>query len=259
VVLKPDQGQRGAGVQVLRTRAALEAAVRRSAGDRILQKHVAGVEFGVFYARHPHDRAGRIVSITAKEMAVVVGDGRRTLDDLIAGDDRAVALMDVYRQINAGRLETVPAAGERVEICELGTHCLGAVFRDARGLRTPALEAAIESASRAMPGFCFGRFDLRTTSEEALREGRFQILELNGVTSEPTHIYDPGTSVLSAWITLARTWTLAFTIGREHARRGARVWSVRELAGLVLSYRRFALASRATDVAGPPATGTSHA
>lgn len=94
-----------------------------------------------------------------------------------------------------------------------------------------------------MPGFYFGRFDLRSASVDDLRAGRFTIIELNGVTSEPTHIYDPGCSVLAAYRTLAASWSLAFAIGAEQAAAGARVWRLRELATLVFGYRRFARAS----------------
>ncbi len=240
LVLKPDQGQRGAGVRILRELDALEAATRRMAADHVLQVFVAGPEFGVFYARRPHEAVGRVVSLTAKDMATVVGDGRRPLGRLIVDDRRAVALARVYQAINADRLDVVPAAGERVPICELGTHCRGAIFRDAIGLLTPALERAVDEAARAMPGFAFGRFDVRAESEAAMRAGRFRVLELNGVTSEPTHIYDPGASVFAAWWTLCRTWQLAFAIGHAHAAEGARVSSVRELLGRVLAHRRFA-------------------
>lgn len=239
-VLKPDQGQRGTGVRIVRTRAALVEAARALAADHVLQAYVAGPEFGLFYVRRPHEISGRIVSLTAKHMARVVGDGRRSLDRLILDDARAVALGHVYRAVNAGRLAWIPAAGERVAICELGTHCRGAIFTDASALLTPDLERAVEASARAAGGFAFGRFDVRAASVADLRAGRFRILELNGVTSEPTHIYDPGASVWSAWRTLCRTWSLAFEIGHAHAGQGARVWSVRELVGCALAYRRFA-------------------
>ena len=35
------------------------------------------------------------------------------------------------------------------------------------------------------------------------------IVELNGVTSEATHIYDPSTSLVRGWATLMRQWAVA--------------------------------------------------
>ena len=62
------------------------------------------------------------------------------------------------------------------------------------------------------------------------------ILELNGVTSEVTHIYDPAVSLIEAYRALCAQWRLAFEIGAENASRGARVWSVAELTGLVAAH-----------------------
>jgi hypothetical protein len=70
---------------------------------------------------------------------------------------------------------------------------------------------------------------VRAESEEALRAGRFTILELNGVTAEPAHVYDPRHSVLVGWRALLAQWALAYEIGAENRARGARVSSLREL------------------------------
>jgi hypothetical protein len=238
VVLKPDTGQRGAGVRILRSEAAVRSAVLELHADAILQAYVGGLEFGVFYARRPGERVGHVVSVTAKHLPVVTGDGVRTLDRLIEDDPRAVAMAALYRSLNTARLDEVPAAGQQVTLSELGSHCRGAIFLDGARLLTPALEAAVERAARAMPGFCFGRFDVKADDAHALSEGRFSILELNGVTSEPTHVYDPSCSFAEGVRALARSWRLAFDIGAAHAAAGARVWSAREVVGLVLAQAR---------------------
>jgi len=239
VVLKPDQGQRGIGVRIVRSGEELTAAARALSHDTIIQAYIPGVEFGLFYARRQHESHGRVVSITGKRFPVVTGDGRRTLEQLILDDARAVALWRVYTEINSDRVATLVPAGRQVQLCEIGSHCRGAVFVDARSVLTPSLEAAVDRAAGAMPGFFFGRFDVRSPSIEDLRRGRFTIVELNGVTSEPTHIYDRAYGVLGACRALCGSWTLAFTIGAEQAAAGARVWRVSELAMLALGYRRF--------------------
>jgi hypothetical protein len=61
-----------------------------------------------------------------------------------------------------------------------------------------------------------------------LRAGRnLKVIELNGVTSEATSIYDPRNSVLAAWRVLFAQWRIAFEIGAQNRKRGARpagVW-----------------------------------
>ncbi len=222
IVLKPEVGQRGSGVRVLHDSEALEEALGRMRVDHILQRYVPGPEYGVFYLREPGAARGRIFSITEKLRPEVEGDGTRTLEELILFDPRAVAMAPTYLRLHASSLQRVPAAGERVTLVELGTHCRGAVFLDGGHLLTPELEAAIEELSAGFDGFHFGRYDLRAASPEAFRAGRdFQVLELNGVTSEATHVYDPKTPLLEAYRVLFEQWRLAFEIAAANRAAGA--------------------------------------
>ena len=68
----------------------------------------------------------------------------------------------------------------------------------------------------------------------------FTVIELNGVTSEATHIYDPRIGLLEAYRALFEQWRLAFEIGAENVRRGAETTSIRELVRLLLRYRETA-------------------
>lgn len=222
LVVKPDRGQRGEGVVIARDRDQALAAVRAPDDDVILQEYVPGREFGVFYARHPDEPVGRILSIVDKVLPSVVGDGRRSVEQLILDDERAVALASSYLEQLGDEAARIPADGERVAIATLGTHCRGSIFRDANHLATDALRDAIDAIARADEGFFFGRFDLRVPDEQALREGRgIKVLELNGLTSESAHVYDRRHPITYAWSTLRAQWRLAFEIGAANAARGA--------------------------------------
>jgi carbamoylphosphate synthase large subunit len=94
IVLKPDAGQRGSGVAIVRSSQQLQEYLGQEASPTILQEYVPGKEFGVFYVRYPGDVHGRVFSVTEKRMPVVVGDGCRTLEELILADDRAVCMAD---------------------------------------------------------------------------------------------------------------------------------------------------------------------
>ncbi|MEO8658171.1 MAG: VTT domain-containing protein [Bryobacteraceae bacterium] len=214
VVVKPDVGERGSGVTIVRSAEELERHLENSQCNLIVQRYIAGPEFGIFYVRYPEEEKGRIVSITRKVMAHVVGDGQHTLDELILRDSRAVCMAAAYRRASKRPLTDVPQPGERVELVELGSHCRGAIFLNGGSLYSEALERAIDQAGKAHPGFYLGRFDIRAESEAALTEGRgFHILELNGVSSEPTHIYDPAISLWEAYRTLFAQWRVAYEIG----------------------------------------------
>lgn len=237
IVLKPDVGQRGAGVRIVRSTAAAADYLTRVNGPVIAQAFAPGHEFGVFYVRHPGETRGRIFSITEKVLPTLVGDGVRTLETLILSDARAVCMARAYQAANAERLHDVPAAGEAVLLVEVGTHARGAIFRDGNWARTPALEAAMDRVSRTFEGFHIGRYDLRTPSIADFMAGdNFRIVELNGVTAEATDIYDARNSVWTAWRTLCRQWSLAFEIGAAHRARGAPVTPLWRLLRSVRAY-----------------------
>jgi len=235
LVLKPDAGQRGSGVAIARSGAEVEAYLSQARYDVIAQEFVPGVEYGVFYVRRPSEEAGSIFSITEKTLPAVVGDGRRTLEELILDDPRAVAMAKVYLDKNAERLGAIVPEGDRVTLVELGTHCRGAIFGGGAHLVTPELTAAIDRISRAFPGFCFGRYDVRASSIEAFRRGEVRVIELNGVTSEATAIYGGG--LLDAYRTLFAQWKLAFEIGAENRARGVPPAGISELMRLIDRYR----------------------
>ncbi len=238
LVMKPDAGQRGAGVVFVESDDELRERVLAAMVDTIVQARVDGPEFGVFYVRDPREAHGRIFSITTKVLPFVEGDGRRTLEELIVDDRRAVALAEMYLERLGARAADVPAPGERVRLVDVGTHCRGAVFLDGRRLVTPALEAEIDRIARGYEGFYFGRFDIRAPSVDAFQRGEgLKVIELNGVTSEATHVYDPAVGMREAYRTLVEQWRLAFEIGAENRRRGTRTVGAWALLGRVIRYR----------------------
>jgi len=237
IVLKPDQGQRGSGVAVVRSQVELNDYLRRAAVDTIIQEYAPGSEFGVFYYRLPGEDRGRIFSITEKRFPVVVGDGESALERLILQDERAVCMARFYLHTQRDRLWETPAAGERVQLVELGTHCRGAIFLDGGWVKTDSLEEVFDQISRGFEGFYFGRFDVRTPAVEEFKQGKnFKIIELNGVTSEATHIYDPKNGLLTAYKTLCSQWRIAFEIGARSLKRGARPSPISVLARLMVEY-----------------------
>jgi membrane protein DedA with SNARE-associated domain len=238
-ILKPDIGQRGVGVKLIRseeqavaylkhTDAACQDSVWRHDGlahrppPLLVQCYVEGPgEVGVFYYRFPGEPHGHIFAITEKIFPTVTGDGRSTLAELVWNDPRARFLAAQYLDRLSHRRDEVPPAGERVKLVETGNHAQGCVFRDGRHLCTPALAARIDDISRRLPGFFIGRYDLRYASEADLRAGmNFQIVELNGAASEATSIYDARNSLVAAYRTLFRQWDLVFAIGAANRRRG---------------------------------------
>ena len=238
LVLKPDAGQRGSGVAIVRCDEEARTYLETATFDALIQEYAPGREFGVFWLRRPDEERGCLFSITEKHIPHVTGDGESSLERLILQDPRAVAIADTYLKALSDRVGEIPARGERVELVELGTHCRGAVFLDGDRLMTPELERRIDEISRGYDGFFFGRYDVRTTDVERFAAGEaFKIVELNGVTSEATHIYDPRHSLLYAYKMLFRQWSTAYEIGSANRAAGHRPVGLFELLRLLRAYR----------------------
>lgn len=239
LILKPDVGERGSGVRLVRSVPGALAYFEKHSERVLAQAYHAGpFEVGVFYVRSPSKSRGRIFSITDKVPPRVVGDGRSSLEALIWRHPRCSLQAEVlFNRLGEGA-GRVPEAGEIVLLAIAGNHCQGTMFREGAHLITPALSRAIDRIARTMPGFCFGRFDIRYERVEEFKAGRgFKILELNGVLSESTNMYDPEFGLSRGLSILAHQWELAFRIGDENQARGARRATVREVLRAVIKHR----------------------
>lgn len=222
LVLKPDIGQRGRGVAIIQDRAAAERYLRRANFAVLAQSYIGGEEYGVFVQREYPEGPVIISSVTFKHLPCLRGDGSRTLAELILSDARGRLLAPQLWQQWAEQLHQIPAANERVPMAQIGAHCRGAEFRSAQHLRSAALRDRMQEICDAIPGFDFGRIDLRCPDAKALREGRgLQLLEINGVTSEPAHVYHPDTPYWQGLRCFAGHWTQAFRLGHLRLSTGS--------------------------------------
>jgi membrane protein DedA with SNARE-associated domain len=221
-ILKPDVGQRGVGVKLIRSQELAAAYLQQTTAPLVIQRYAPGPhEIGVFYYRFPNEKRGRIFAITEKIFPTITGDGQRTIEALILADERARFMADKYLGRFGDRCSEVLAAGETEKLVETGNHAQGCIFRDGAHLSSEQLERRIDEISQRLGGFFIGRYDIRYASDEDLRAGsNFQIIELNGAASEATSIYDSRNSLFAAYRTLFRQWELVFAIGAVNRRRG---------------------------------------
>jgi membrane protein DedA with SNARE-associated domain/pimeloyl-ACP methyl ester carboxylesterase len=235
IALKPDVGERGADVFIVKDFTELENRLLETAQDVILQEFASGDEFGVFYYRYPNEASGKIFAITEKQFPSVIGDGISTLETLILQDNRAVCLAEKYFERNRENLNFVPKKDEHFQIIDIGTHSRGAIFLDGIRVKTAELEAKIDEICQGYEGFYFGRFDIRTPEIEDFKRGEnFKIIELNGVTSEATSIYDRKNSLFSAYKILFQQWRIAFEIGSQNRAKGIQPTKIVDLIKLLI-------------------------
>lgn len=253
IILKPDAGQRGMGVKLIRKAEDVPGYLLCNPAPILAQAYHAGpFEAGIFYYRHPHEDAGHLLSITDKHFAFLRGDGRSSIERLIWMHPRfRMQAKTFLARLGTRGAEFAPdrvlGDGEEISIGVAGNHCQGTLFRDGSQLMTPQLEKTIDAISRSFPGFYFGRYDVRYSDPEELRQGRgFTIIELNGATSESTNIYDPSWSLWRAYSVLFRQWRLLFEIGAANRKNG---YQVTPIGTLWREIRRFYRTNRPETIA----------
>lgn len=203
LIFKPDLGERGWMVRKIEDERDIERYLSEIRINFIIQELVdLPLEFGVFYVRYPDRSHGRVTSITMKKFLTVTGNGSRTLRDLILAHDRAKLQWRALKERYAEQLDDIVPDNKTIELVSIGNHCLGTTFLNANHLITSTLNASFDSISQKIPGFYFGRFDLRCASFEDLEKGNVKIVELNGCGAEPAHIYHPGSSFWRGMATL---------------------------------------------------------
>lgn len=211
IIVKPDVGRVGFGVTLLHNREHIERFLAAVDADYIVQQYVEGpLEFGVFYVKK--SGVADIFGINSKEFPSVVGDGGRSVRELLQRHEKLCRFEDLF---NKSRYGHVPQAGEVVQLSVIGSHTLGCVFRDATYLKTDDLIAAVDRAV-GVPGFNYGRLDVRTSSIEAFREGDFKVIEVNGVESLATNAFDPDFSYRQGLGWFVRQFRLLVEIAAEN-------------------------------------------
>lgn len=226
IVGKPNIGCRGAGVKLLKSVAELEEYLAQfplGASLQFQKLSAWDAEAGVFYVRDPGASGGRVTSLTLKYTPYVVGDGERTLEQLVADDPRAGDLIHLYSSRHAGNWQEVIPEDQAYRLVFSASHCRGAIFRDASELITPDLVTSLDRIFDDIPGFYYGRLDIKFKNVESLRAGEeYSIIEINGASSESINIWDRNTGIMQAVATLLQQYRTLFKLGNANRSRGIR-------------------------------------
>ena len=218
LIAKPDIGQRGLQVKLLRSKQGLADYADNSKVDFLLQEYINYPhEAGIFYCRRPGSHTGAITSIVGKELMSVTGDGHATLQELLAKNPRYLLQVPALTKTDSRALQRVLLAGEVCRPAPYGNHSRGAKFIDLSEHVTPELVKNVHAVCARIPGFYYGRLDVKYRTWPELCAGKFMIIEVNGAASEPAHMYDPKHSIFFAWKEIKRHWDLLYKISRLNA------------------------------------------
>ena len=192
LIAKPDVGFRGLLVKKIDSENDLKIYLEKYKIDIIIQEFVDYKnECGIFYFRNPNSEKGVISSITLKKFLKVYGDGFSTLEQLILKDSRAKIYSDLLLKIHDDKKKFIPNNGKEIQLSVIGNHSKGTQFLNGNYLISSKLESTFDTLSKSIPGWFYGRIDIKYNDFSELENGNnFKILEINGIISEPTHIYD---------------------------------------------------------------------
>ena len=227
---KPDIGGRGRGVKKIEDAQMLLNFISGTEMDFHIQEFVQYEnELGVFYYRFPNHDNGDISGIVRKEFLKVTGDGAKSVRSLLSENPRAILQLSTLEIQEPDVLNLIPAAGESVTVVPYGNHARGALFIDDTYTSNPALVTVIDQLCKQIPGFYFGRLDIRFENRFLLEQGKaYSVLEVNGAGSEPTHIYDPKHSIFFAWKEIIRHLNILYRISVANHRLGHPYMSIRD-------------------------------
>lgn len=227
LIAKPDIGERGIGVEKIDDIEELEAYVSKCPVHFLIQELIEyPLELGVFYVRLPNEKHGRVTSIVRKKFLTVQGDGKSSILELLKSIPRALLTANMESHFLTKHGADIPKKEEVVLIEPIGNHSRGTQFLNDAAFIDAELSRAIDRVAKEIPGFYFGRFDLKCKSYEDLKQLKhFKILELNGAGAEPGHIYEPGFSLIQAYTDIFWHLSVLADISSQNKKRGVPFWS----------------------------------
>ena len=205
IIIKPDEGMTGRGMLKMKSKKDLDRALKLMKEEPYLaQAYIEGeFEYGVFFERQKNN--GVITGINQKHYPTIFGDGISTIQELAEQHERYTSKWKSFLQ----EMDTtqILKKNQKKILSTIGSHTMGCMFTNETKHSTPLLESKLQTIFSDVPGFNYGRLDVKSLSPEDFYKGIFEIIEVNGIESQPTHMFDP-----------KGTWRNAMKIEWKHAK-----------------------------------------
>lgn len=229
-IVKPDVGMKGILFRKIDNEEQLHKYHEKIPVEYIVQDLIDyPVEVSVFYYRHPTEEKGVVSGFIHKELLHVKGDGQSTLEQLIQKHPRAKFRYEEMKHRHGHRFDRVIPQDEVFYLSYAGNHNRGAHFTNLHKEIDENMHKVFDELSHYTKTFYYGRYDIKTTSIEDLKQGKnFSILEFNGAGAEPNHIYDCGMSIWKAYGILLTHWKALYRISKYNHKHGTPYWSYKK-------------------------------
>lgn len=218
LIIKPDMGERGKNVEKINNEQQLKKYIENSNRTTayLLQEFINyPIELGILFYWDIHHNP-QISSIGKKQFCVVVGNGKDTMQQLICENHRIIHRKSILKKQFKDQWEEIIPKGKSILLEPIGSHNRGTAFLDARNHFSKEMLNWIVSCTKNLEGFDYGRIDLKIKNWDAFQTQKgIKILEINGVNSEPIHIYDPTYSIWSAYKDIFKHMHIIYSLSKE--------------------------------------------
>ena len=232
LLLKPDSGQRGVEVEKIGDFSQLFEFLKKASRPYFLIQEFIDfpVEMGILIAQIPETNQRKITSITLKKFLTIKGDGKSTYEKLIKNNIRACKRSKEFRKKFQKEWNTILKKDKEILLEPIGNHNRGTEFIDGSYLNNEQLLSVVNKLVSHIPNFFYGRIDLKVKSIDKLMKGEdIKILEINGVNSEPAHIYDKNFSIFQAYRDLFLHMEIIYDISQQNRIKGVKMTPFKEI------------------------------
>lgn len=215
LILKPNAGEQGTGVTKMLNYRELEEAFEKRKTDLIIQEFIQlPLEFGVLYYKIPLTEEEGISSIALKELPFIIGDGVQTIRRLVMLKYDNTN----FENISEYNINMILEKDEKFDLEYIAHRNRNSIFKNQNVLYDDQLLKTFSHIAKNIDGFNFGRFDVMAASANDLINGtNIKILEVNGVNSQPIHIFDPSYNWYRTYRDLHKHWSLINRISRNNS------------------------------------------
>ncbi len=230
LIIKPAVGCRGLMVKKVENLSEIMEHLLRFPTNFLIEEYIDyPIEAAVLYWKNPETGESGIQSIAGKKFLSVLGDGKQSVECLLQQNPRGILQMERLKIEKAALLKKIPRMDEKIIVEPIGNHCRGTKFLDYNQLITPEMVQSFDKIQADLPGIYLFRLDLKVPSVSDLQAGKnIKILEINGVGSDPAHIFDPNTRFFEIWAAYFRLWKKIYEISTALHRQGVPYMTLKE-------------------------------
>jgi D-alanine-D-alanine ligase-like ATP-grasp enzyme len=219
LIVKPNVGLKGFKVFKIGNEGELEAFFEDNDVKKrewLLQEYLNhDKEFSVLFYRYPKEQKYGVSSFIEKTYPAVTGDGMKSLKTLIDQYNNPFLIKkDVYKRLS-DELETIPKKGDTIILDFIGNYGRGAKFHSKMEYVSEEMCSMLSTLFQKADGLNFFRIDLKSNSIDDFLKGKFKVLEINGMKSEPLHIYDAESTFFDNSKIIKEHWSIIENITRE--------------------------------------------